>query len=159
VKPTVEPDKIAAWVKVDVKAQALIVPSLNERQTSHVYNLNTSNEIWMKLKKINSDSSQLNNQHTLSKFFNYKITSDQSILDAYAEIEEISRSNNEMGVAMAESAVVTKIVSALNKEVHGSFKRTWDPVPDAEQTMDRLLSRLRKEELGSKTIPEAKQLN
>jgi hypothetical protein len=51
-----------------------------------------------RLKELNSDSSSLNKQHTLSSFLNYRMDPWKSILDGYLEIEELSRSLNEMSV-------------------------------------------------------------
>jgi len=145
-------DKVAEWDQADIEAQAIIVPLLDKKQTSHIFSCDTSSEVWEKLKKINSDSSTLNKQHTLSKFFNYKIGPEDSIVDAFGELEELSRALAEMGVPMAESAVVTKIVSALPDSKFKAFKKAWDSVPEHEQKMDRLLSRFRKEELEQKEV-------
>jgi hypothetical protein len=57
---------ITAWEEKDITAQAIIVPLLDKRQMSHVYDCESSQALWDKLKKINSDSSVLNKQHTLS---------------------------------------------------------------------------------------------
>lgn len=53
---------IAKWDKQDVEAMALIVPLVNPKQLSHIRSEKTSNEIWDKLEKMNSDSSVLNIQ-------------------------------------------------------------------------------------------------
>lgn len=54
-----------------------------------------------------------------------------------------------MGVVIDETTTVTKIVSSLpDKYIH--FQKAWDSVPEANQTMANLLSRLRKEELERK---------
>jgi len=154
-----DPTQVAAWTKLDIKAQALMVPSLNERQTSHIYGLATAHDIWTKLTQINSDSSQHNKQHTLSRFFNYQVAPGTSILDAYADIESIARSLLDIRIPMSSAAVVTKIVSALPDATYGAFKKAWDSVPDAHQTMDRLLARLRKEELETKEFSETETMN
>ena len=149
-RPAVNPDD---WDKNDVEAQVIIVPLLEGKQVCHIYNCTTSNQMWSRLAQINSDASVLNKQHTLTKFYNYKISEGQSVVEGYAEIEELSRSLAEIGINMDESAVVTKIVSAM-PDKHTAFKKAWDSVPDAEQTLSRLLSRLRKEELEQGQVKE-----
>ena len=138
-----------AWDKKDVEAQAILVPTLDKHQTNHVYSCATSKEMFDRLKDVNSDSSSLNKQHTLTSFLNYKIGSDQPIIRCYLDIEELARNLNEMGVAIDETTVVTKIVSSLPDDFL-AFKKAWDSVPDTSQTMRMLLSRLRKEELEAK---------
>ncbi len=75
---------------------------------------------------------------------------DQSVITAYMELEELARHLNEMGVNMDPVTVVTKIVSSLPDAKYLAFKKAWDSVPDASQTMTMLLSRLQKEELDHK---------
>src|SRR5882757_2492708 len=55
-----------------------------------------------------------------------------------------------MGVVTDPTTVVTKIVSSLPDSPYLAFKKAWDSVPEASQTMPMLLARLRKEELESK---------
>jgi hypothetical protein len=152
VRPHTDATLIQDWETKDVQAQAIIVPLLDKKQMSHIYTCSTSKGVWDKLKQINSDASNLNRQHTLSKFFNYKIGPNQSVVDAYVEIEDLARSLNEMGTPMDPAAVVTKIVSALPDSQFNAFKKAWDSVPELEQTLDRLLSRLRKEELELRQV-------
>ena len=141
------PDAVKAWEKKDVEAQAIMATTINKHQTNHIYNCTTSKEMFERLKDLNSDSSALNKQHTLSNFLNFKIAPKQSVIEAYLEIEELARSLNEMGVTIDETTVVTKIVSSLPDDQFLAFKKAWDSVPDASQTMPALLARLRKEEL------------
>jgi hypothetical protein len=147
--PALATDK-PAWEKKDVEAQAIMVPTLGIAQTNHVYNCTTSKEMFDRLKDVNSDSSSLNKQHTLSSFLNYKVTQGQSVIAAYMEVEQLARSLNEMGVAMDETTVITKIVSSLPDAQFNAFKKAWDSVPEATQSMTMLLARLRKEELERK---------
>lgn len=143
-----------AWDQRDIEAQAIIVPLIDEKQTSHIEECTTSSEIWEKLKNINSDSSVLNKQHTLTKFYNYKTTTSQSAVDAYTEVERLARALKEMGLPVDESMVVTKIVSSLPNEKYLAFKKAWDSVAEASQSMEVLLSRLRKEELENQQCEE-----
>lgn len=105
--------------------------------------------MWDTLKGIHSDSSALNKQGTLSAFLTYEVKSGQSLVEAYTEIEKLSRSLNEMGATNDETTTVTKIVSSL-PNVHKAFKKAWDSVPAASQTIPMLLSRLKKEDLEKK---------
>ncbi|OXA48994.1 Copia protein [Folsomia candida] len=139
-----------AWDKKDIQAQSIIVPTLSATQTNHIYDCATSKAMFDKLKSINSDSSSLNKQHTMARFFNYKIGKSQSLIEAFAEVEELGRRLNEMGVVMPEASIVTKIVSSLPDEEYNAFKKAWDSVPDKDQSMIMLLARLKKEELERK---------
>ena len=143
-KPAADADKIAEWEQKDIEAQAIIVSSLDATQINHVFNCNTSKEMFDRLKDVNSDSSTLNKQHTLTKFLNYKCAKDQSPVQAMMEMEELARALKEMKVTLDEATIVTKVISSLPED-YNVFKKAWDSVPDASQTTAMLLSRLKKE--------------
>jgi hypothetical protein len=142
-----------AWDFKDVAAHAILVPLLGKKQCSHIYNCSTAKELWDKLAAIHSDASNLNKQNTPSRFFNFKIKNGDSVVEAFTEIEELSRCLYEMDVPMDESMVVTKIVSSLPDKLH-AFKKAWDSVPEASPTILMLMERLSKEELESKQFHE-----
>ena len=139
-------DEQIAWDEKDLEAQAILVPSLEESQTFHIYNCKSAKEIFDKLHSIHSDASALNKQHTLAKFLNFQLKPDQTLAAAFTEVESLVRSLADMGVNIDESTSVTKIVSALPDDRHLAFKKSWDSVPEEKQTMAMLLSRLKKEE-------------
>jgi len=88
------------WDLKDIQAQAIIVPLVDKKQTNHIYTCTTIHAIWTKLEPIHSDESSLNKQHTLSRFFNYQVGPNISVLDAYSEKEDLARCLNEMGIKM-----------------------------------------------------------
>jgi hypothetical protein len=133
------------WDATDVQAMAIIVTTLNQVNSNHVFACTTSKEMFDKLKSIHADSSVLNKQHTLSAFLNFKIDPEKTLVHQFTEVEHLRRSLQEMGVAIDEATAVTKIVSALPDDMYQSFKKAWDSVADTSQTMDYLLARLRKE--------------
>ena len=150
VRPVEAGDEQIAWDEKDLEARALLVPTLEQSQTYHIYNCQTSKEMFDKLKSIHSDSSTLNKQRTLASFLNFQLKEDQTLVQAYAEVEELVKSLADMGVNIDESTSVTKIVSALPDDRHLAFKKSWDSVPEDKQTMTMLLSRLKKEDLETK---------
>lgn len=141
---TASNDDKLAWEDKDYQAQAIIVPTLDPRNAIHVYNCATSKDIFDTLQLIHSDSSALNKQRTLNAFFNIKHKPGSKLVDTYLEVEKLARHLKELGVPMEPVAVVTKIVSSLPPQ-HNEFKRAWDSVVPAQQTMPRL----RKEEIDS----------
>jgi len=48
------------WDKLDMEAQAIMVPTLSATQTIHVYGCDTAKSMWDKLADVNCDSSTLN---------------------------------------------------------------------------------------------------
>ncbi|ODM88300.1 Retrovirus-related Pol polyprotein from transposon TNT 1-94 [Orchesella cincta] len=150
LKPATGDDAIKAWEALDVEAQNYIVQTLGARQITHIYHLNSSNTMMKKLESVNADHSMLNKQHTLSRFFAYKIKASDDVLEAYRDIEELARSLNEMKVKIDPAMVVCKIVSSLPDEIYQAFKKAWDSVPEKEQSTENLLARLRKESLELK---------
>jgi len=140
-------DNVAKWDEKNVKAMASIVTTLDSRNTNHVYKCTTAKEMFDRLQSIHSDSSELNKMHTLSAFLNFKIKPEQSMQDAYYDIEKLTQSLGEMGVEINEITTITKTVSAMPDEKFKAFKAAWDSVPVETQTMAYLLSRLKKEDL------------
>jgi len=144
-RPAIDPDQQATWDKLDIDAQAILVPTLSPNQTTHVYNCTTSKEIFDKLKSINADSSLINKQLTLSQFLTYKTVKNQSLIQVYTELAHLGRALNEMGVVMGDDTIITKIVSCLPDDEFQAFKKSWDST--STPTMPALLARLKKEEL------------
>jgi len=140
----------AAWEGKDIDAQALIIPTLEANQAGHVYTCKTSKEIWDRLVSLHADSSILNRTNTWASFFEYKVQSGGSLVQAYSDLEQIALSLREMGMQVEDSMVVTKIVSSLPPE-HTAFKKAWDSVATSEQTMVNLLARIQKEEMETQS--------
>jgi len=140
---------VKQWRETDLQGQAVICTLLNDKQLTHIADLNSSKAMWDKLKLVHSDASAYNRQLTQSKFFAYKIKDEQSIVEAYGEIETLARKMKTMNIGLEDCTIIAKIVSALPEKYIG-FKKAWDSVPDADQTMPRLLARLKKEELEMK---------
>ena len=153
LKPTTDDALKKAWMKKDVEARSIIASTLDSVQINHVYDCASSKDMFDRLKDVNSDSSSLNKQHTLMKFMNYTMSKSQSPVQAMVEIEQLARSLQEMGCAMPEEGIITKIVSSLPKQ-YSAFQTAWDSVSQSEQTRPNLLARLRREELKNKTATE-----
>ena len=151
-KPATNPDK---WIEKDIQAMATIVTTVSPKQLNHIADLDSALKMWDKLRDLHSDASVYNKQLTQSKFFNYSIKRGQSVTDAFSEIEGLSRRLRDIGIVLDDSTVVAKIVSALPDEDFAAFKSAWDSVPDADQTLSRLLARLKKVELELKEKAEA----
>ncbi|CAG7815563.1 unnamed protein product [Allacma fusca] len=154
VRDAADPKKQEQWEDKDIEAQSIIVPTLDAAQTNHIYSCNTSKEMFDKLRDMNSDSSTLNKQHTLTKFLNYKVGKNQSPVQAMTEMEEMVRCLQEMKVHLDEATVVSKVISSLPDE-YMSFKKALDSVPEASQTRTMLMSRLKKEELERKDVEDS----
>jgi gag-polypeptide of LTR copia-type/Domain of unknown function (DUF4219) len=135
LRPRIAGDAQIAWDERDLEARALLVPTLEEKQMFHIYNCQTSKEIFEKLKSIHSDASTLNKQRTLASFLNFQLKKDQTLVEAYAEVENLVRSLADIGVNIDEPTSVTKIVSALPDDRYLAFKKSWDSVPAMPMTM------------------------
>lgn len=77
-------------------------------------------------------------------------------MSAYTEIEQIKRDLNYMGVSIDETTAVTKLVSSL-PAAHSTFKKAWDSVDPANQTMVNLLARLKKEDLETTLLAKTEE--
>ncbi len=76
----------------------------------------------------------MNKQRTLAKFVGYKIAPGAHIIHSYQKLQRLGRSLNLRGVAMDDTMITTKIIECLPDEFI-PFKKGWDSVPDANQTM------------------------
>lgn len=141
---------LPAWRKKDAEARAIIVPTLDKNQTNHVFKCTTAKAMFDKLKQVNSDSSVLNKQYTWASFHNYKVRKEQTAVSIYLDLEEIARNLNDMGENVADSQVIMKIVSSLPDNKFLGFRKAWQSVAAADQTMVNLLARLRMEDLENK---------
>jgi len=144
-RPTAGADVIAAWDELDIKARALMVPTLNEANANHITPCTSSKEMWDKLENIHSDSILFNQQQTLAAFLNYKMKPNSKLVDAYTEVESLARSLNQIGLPTAPAMVIMKIVTALPNE-NIVLKKAWASVAPGDQTMENLLARLRQED-------------
>ncbi|CAG7718840.1 unnamed protein product [Allacma fusca] len=93
---------------------------------------------------MDSDSSTLYKQHTLTKFL--KVAKSQSPEQAMMEMEELVRCLHDMKVTLDGATVVTKVISSLPED-YRAFKKAWDSVLEANQTREMLMSLLKKDEL------------
>ncbi|CAG7828403.1 unnamed protein product, partial [Allacma fusca] len=155
IRHTTDKDKQEEWDQKDVEARCIIVSTLGASQARRIYHCKTAREIFERLKDMNSDSSALNKEHTFCKFYQYKVSKNQSPVDAMMEIEDLVQALEEMGVKMEEAAVTTRVIAALPSS-YSAFKKAWDSVPPTSQTREALMSRLRKEELERNTSSEEK---
>ena len=118
---TVRPQADTAyWDQKDVEAQSLIVTSLDQKQTNHIAQCESSKEIYERLARIHLDHSALNKQHVLAEFLNFKVKPNQSLTDVYSEVEKLTHNLNKMGVAIDETTCITKIVSSLPDNLHNT---------------------------------------
>ena len=136
---------LASWIKKDKRAKALIIPTVGLDQADYIAEAKSSREIWSLLKDLNSDTSQLNVNHTLSKYLNYKMQSDQSLLAAFLDLQRLGQTLNDMGHPVSETMTITKIVDALPQSL-APFKTAWASVSPSDQTMANLRARLRHEQ-------------
>src|SRR6185503_2824730 len=125
-RPTAEGAAQTTWDDTDIEAQALIASTLDEIQTHHVYNCETSKEMFDKLKDIHSDSSELNKQQTNLAFLKYQVKPDQTLVSAFHEVENLVRSMRDMGMVVDPVTVVTKMSEALPDSKYQAFKKAWD---------------------------------
>lgn len=79
-------------------------------------------------------------------FFQYKMNPEHDIATHISVLEALASQLNALGEVTSDSAVRTKIVCTLKSEYKNALL-AWDNVPQAEQTIEKLQSRLLKEEL------------
>lgn len=138
---------LKAWKKQDIEARSIIAGTVNRVQLNRIRNCTTAKAMFDSLVLANSDSSQVNQQHTLSKFLSFTMKKGQTSVQAMEELEEIALALDEMGIPQPEESIVTKLVTCLPKK-YAAFQTAWRSVAKSQQTRVNLLARLKSEEIS-----------
>ena len=143
-------DDKAKWLKKDNDAKAVIMLSMSSNQLDHLVSCTTSEAMFDKLEQVYDDTSAVNIQQTLTKFYTYKHSPDQSPIKTYTDLQEIASCMKELGCPVEDIALVTRIVTSLPNEKYFAFRQAWQSIDTGNQTMTRLLARLKELELSMK---------
>lgn len=150
-KPKKPEEKIKEWEEKDSLAQEIIVTRVEESVLTHLLSCTSSSEIWNKLLTVFEPKSRVSVHLIQQKFFNLAFEEPMSIF--IAKIEDLCNQLKSMGEELSESMVMTKMVMTL-PEKYKHFVSAWESVPQQQQNLRELTSRLLVEEERSKNTLE-----
>lgn len=134
-----------AWDKKDVKAQSVILTSIDTQPSLHIVSCRTSHEMWTKLHSVYEQKSESGIHFLLQKFFRFEKSVDDDMAKFISKLEEIVQQLNDLGEKVSESMVVTRILMALPPS-YNHFHSAWDSTADEKKTLIELRNRLMIEE-------------
>lgn len=149
-------EELRKWQKRDNTAQEILVSRMEENPMSHILNCETSNEMWIKLKSIYEQKSDVSLHLLQQRFFNFKYDGEGIALFA-SKIEDLRTQLSQMGENVSDKMIITKIIMSLPEEFK-HFQSAWESVPVEKQYLNDLISRLLIEEERIKTGKEKEEV-
>lgn len=89
---------------------------LPHRWSSHNWNIitcQTANEMWQRLSNIHEQRSAVNKSVLLSRFYEYRMGVNETVMQHVAKIENLARQLNDVGEVLSDVAINTKILMTL----------------------------------------------
>lgn len=134
------------WNEQNAKAMLLISTSMEFSQLQTVIACQKAAEMWKRLKSIHEQRSSVNKITLKQHFFNYKMSSTNSISQHISKIESMAQALSDVGEPVSDVDKIAKVLGSLPPK-YGAFITAWDSYDESKQTFENLTSRLLKEEL------------
>ena len=142
-KPELE-DKIREWWRVDAKAKAVILNTLETSVVRSVMSLTTAQEMWLRLSTLYESRSKISINLLLQEFHSYKMNDEMDMATHIANVESMARRLGDLGKNVDETEIVTKLLQLPRKYRH--LISAWDNLSEEMQTRENLIPRLLKGE-------------
>lgn len=121
---TAHAELLEAWEKKDVRAQSVILTSIDAQPSLHIVSCTSANEMWTKLHNVFEQKSESGIHFLLQKFFRFEKSDDDDMANFVSKLEEIVRQLSDLGEKVSESMVVTRILMALPSS-YNHFHSAW----------------------------------
>lgn len=138
--------KLREWVKRDSIAKAIITCGLSNTQKEKILTCNTAEEMMKRLETIHEQKSGASKHILHQEFFAATMTNNEDVSSFISRIESLASQLRDTGKEISENDLIIKILCGLNQNFK-SVITAWDSVPEKDQTLNELISRLLKEEL------------
>lgn len=134
-----------SWEKKDVKAQSVILTSIDVQPSLHIVSCKSANEMWLKLHNVFEQKSETGIHFLQQKFFTFEKNTADDMANFISKLEEIVQQLDDLGEKIPESMVVTKILMAL-PSTFNHFHSAWESTADDKKSLNELRNRLMIEE-------------
>lgn len=147
--------KITEWHKADGFAQKIIATTVTDQCMVHLFNCDTSKEMWDKLKSLYEKKSEAL-VHILQQQW-FTATKDPSDINTHiAKLIDLAHRMRNMGETISDKMLMTKILLTLPPN-YDHFINAWESTTEAKRTKDNLISRLSLEELRQNRRHESRE--
>lgn len=130
--------------KDNAKAMFTIGSSLETKFLRPLLTCTSAKEMWDKLIQIYGQKSASNKLILTQRFHEYKMDLTDSVVEHVAKVQNLAQLID-VGQAVDNITIMAKIFGSLPSK-YNPLKTAWDNVPEIEQTLDKLIERLIKEE-------------
>lgn len=144
------------WLKNDGMAMFIITSSMDLSQITLIENCETAKEIMLKLESIYEQKSELCKMLIHEKFYQYKMSPNDSVAQHISKVESLAKQLNENGEKVSEMAIITKILGTLPSK-YRPLRQAWMSMDPEQQTIINLTARLLDEEASLACEDEQQQ--
>lgn len=137
------------WFENDAKAKRIIAEGLSSMHLEYIKCKPTANQAWMNLCATFEGKKAINRVYAFMQLFEIKYDKSRELQQFFKEFDQLLNEYKTAGGNLPELDVVTILLSKVSHE----FKTVviaLQTLPEEEQTMDRIRTRLLEEELHSK---------
>lgn len=133
------------WLKKDLKAQSVILTSIEKQPSTHIINCKTACEMWDKLHIVFEQKSETSIDLLYEKFFALSKESGDDMASFISKVEEIAQQLSDLGEKIPERMVMTRIIKVL-PPTYNHFHSAWESTVDNKKNLIELRNRLMTEE-------------
>lgn len=142
------------WKKRDAKAMFILSSSMDSQQLEHLLTCESSFEMWKKLSFIHEQRSESNKLILMTKFHDYRMSSNDSVTQHITKVENLARNLKDLGENISDITIMAKVLGSLPSK-YNAFVTAWDSVDTEKQTLENLTIRLMKEETRMTAMDES----
>jgi hypothetical protein len=135
----------SAWSKNNGLAMFIISSAMDLKQITLVENCETAAEMIDKLNSVYEQKSELNKMIIHERFYEYKMTPNDTIAQHVSKVESLGKQLKEIGEDISDTALITKILSSLPSK-YRMVRQAWMSLETSKQTITNLTARLLDEE-------------
>lgn len=141
------------WDKSNAKAMVSISSTVESSQLEYLLTCETAVDMWKRLYAVHEQKSDLKKLLLMTKFHDYKMAANDSIVQHVEKIENMARQLKDIGENISNITLMAKVLGSLPAKF-GALVTAWDSVDANNQTLENLTQRLIKEEGRMNAIDE-----
>lgn len=138
-------DAVKTWVKQDLEAQTLIALNVSSQIASKLAHCVASKQMLDKIVNLYGTKTEVTRETLRQKFFSFVYDETKSAAENCMDITAIAEELNNDIDPIRPSWVISRILGVLPPKL-AHFRTAWDNVAAGDQTVERLIERLRLED-------------
>lgn len=120
-------ENVNAWDKSNAKAMVIISSTMESSQLEYLLTCETATDMWNRLNAIHEQKSESNKLLLMTKFHDYKMTSNDNVAQHIAKIENMARQLKDLGENVSDITIMAKILGSLPSKFN-AFVTAWENV-------------------------------